>query len=71
MADTVESLTTKIEALELALTRQSRTVQFGDRSQTYASFAEITSAIRYFQAKLAALTNRPRQYRIVANRGLR
>jgi hypothetical protein len=70
MADTVASLTEKIEALELALTRQTRTVQFGDRSQTYASFTEIVSAIRYFQAKLAALNNRPKQYRIVANRGL-
>lgn len=61
MAATAEELQAKITALETALERSERSVQFADRAVTYRSFEEIRSQITYFQNQLNALNRRPKQ----------
>lgn len=52
MAYTKTQIQAKIEALELALTSRSKTVQYADRSVTYRDFNEIAQQIDYWRAKL-------------------
>jgi len=71
MAATASELQSKIDALELALTRNERSVQFADRAVTYRSFEEIRSQISYFQTQLNALNGRPKQSVAVGSTGWR
>lgn len=48
MAYSEADLVTNITALESALARGERTVQFSDRSVTYASATELKERIDYF-----------------------
>lgn len=57
----------KIEALEGALTRQSKTVQFADRAVTYKSFDEILQQIRYWQSKLPR--TRSKVFHVTSDKG--
>ncbi len=52
MAYTDADLAARIAALETALAREERVVQFADRSVTYTSKAEIYEALNYFKRLL-------------------
>jgi len=52
VAYSTAQLEAKIAALEGALSRQSKTVQFADRAVTYKSFDEIMQMIAYWERKL-------------------
>lgn len=71
---TEEELRSAIRALQLTYARGERTVQFADRSVTYATAAEILQRIRYFEhllaTQLATTAPRPRQAYGTASKGL-
>jgi len=70
VAYTDADLTARITALETALDRHERIVQFADRSVTYNSTSEIIAKIDYFKKQLAQLRQRPRQFRAVGDKAL-
>lgn len=71
MALTADQLASRIDALETALAREERTVQFADRSVTYSSTAEIEQRLNYFQRQLRELNGgRRKQTLAVASKGL-
>lgn len=64
----------KIALLETALARGELRVDFADRSVTYRSVQDLTSALSYFQSVLGGLAAaagaaRPRQLFAVASNG--
>lgn len=71
---TEEELRGHIRALQLTYARGERTVQFADRSVTYATAEEILRRLRYFEgllaANLAGRAPRPRQAYGTASKGL-
>ncbi len=74
---TEAELEANIRALETALARGELRVDFADRSVTYRSTADLTSAIGYFKGLLGDLqaetnpgSRRSRQLLGVASRGL-
>lgn len=76
MAYTQAELEAKIIALETALARGELRVDFSDRSVTYRSTAELTTAIEYFKKLLSDMlaeaspgSRRSRQTLGVASRG--
>ena len=69
MAYTEADLEARIVALEMALDRHERTVQYADRSVTYNSTAEIRERIDYFSSALARLRARGKQTYLVGNKG--
>jgi hypothetical protein len=70
MALTVTVVESYIEALETALLRGERSVQFSDRAVTYQSIDDILKAIKYFKGLLVTLSGRSRQSVGVATKGL-
>lgn len=71
---TEEELRAQLRALHLTFARGERTVQFADRSVTYATADEIRTRIDYLEALLAAqlatAPRRPRQAFGTASKGL-
>jgi hypothetical protein len=68
VAYTTEQLESKIEALEGALSRQSKTVQYADRAVTYKSFEEIMQMIAYWERKLRT-SPRSKVFHVTADKG--
>ena len=69
MAYTEVQLQSYITQLETALARGEQSVTFADRSATYRSVEQITSAIAYFEQKLRELAGRSKQSLGVASKG--
>lgn len=70
MAQTAAQLQTIIENLEAELLRVESKVTFADRSTEFKSPSQISASIKYFKGQLAELRQRPRQIRMVADKGL-
>jgi hypothetical protein len=59
-----------LAAIETAIARGERVVQFSDRSVTYRSIDELLQAKADILRDLPASTSRPRQYVAVGSKGL-
>ena len=51
-----------ISALQTALSKGERSVQFADRSVIYKSTEEVLDALRYFEGLKGSAVERPRQF---------
>jgi hypothetical protein len=59
-----------LAAIEAAIARGERVVQFGDRSVTYRSIDELLQAKADILRDLSSAGTRPRQYVIAGSKGL-
>ncbi len=69
MALTLVQVTEYIFALETALARAERRVQFADRAVEYNSPADLLKAINYYKDLAAELSSAPKQTLVVASKG--
>jgi hypothetical protein len=69
MALTQAQVEARIEAIDFALARGERSVQFSDRSVSYRSIEELMAARAHFVTLLALLAGRVKQTLIVASKG--
>lgn len=58
-----------LAAIDAAIARGERSVQFADRTVTYRSTEELLQARREILAEMSRAARRPKQFRAVANDG--
>lgn len=67
---TLATAQASLGAIEAAMAKGERTVQFADRAVTYRSMDELMTAQQYWAGKVALLGGRPKQSLGYAEKGL-
>jgi len=65
MAITLSEWEEQRDALELAIARRERSVQYGDRRVDYRSVADMQQALAFVERKIAALSGKRQQRKVL------